>query len=584
MTSTNAASPEDDGAVSGRIARMTLREKIGQCFTIAFNDGFLRPEAVLAVRELNCGGLRLVPWEREGSSYRKDEDHCFKGGAILETSGRRMGPAVYRTPTQYAELLNHLQTMALERPCGIPLHFAIDQEGDSYNDYTRGGVNLFPSNMGLAAIGDPEIVYRVFRAIGLQLRALGVHFVHSPVLEVNLDPENPEMNYRCFSDDPRVVARLGVQALRGLRDGGVTAVAKHFPGRGDSKQDTHYEFCVYGHSAEQMEAIDLLPYRALMAEGLTMIMTAHTVYPALGDAERPASVSPTVVNEVLRGRMGFKGVVTTDSITMRGLMLKYGLAEACLMALQAGNDLVLYRGHIRDLPAVFDYIEASVRSGKTDEGILDTAIGRVLALKARIGLLDRPMIDLSQVEAPLRDPEIVRLSESLPARTAQWIKRGAAAALTRDTRVLLAEQLGRYVWQCNDLWYHPGMLYEAMWVKAGAGNVATVECTVTGMHDLPRIGERIAQADVVVATSFYCRTAAHNFPLIQEIVKLGKPVVAVTNNPYLCARLTAICDSVLLIFSSNPPGLKAIADILYGDVSPTGTWPLKSYAQPGRGI
>lgn len=569
-------------AAAAMLGRLDLRAKIGQCFTVGFMDGFLRPDIVQAVRELHCGGLRLVPWEREGAHYVKGEDRCFKGGAILESSGRRIGSALYQTPTQYAELLNRLQTIALERSHGIPLHFALDQEGDSYNDYTRGGVNLFPSNMGLAALSDPASVYRVFHAVGRQLRALGVHMVHSPVLDVNLNPANPEMNFRCFSDDPRVVADLGLQALRGLRDAGVVAVAKHFPGRGDSTLDTHYDFVVYGHDARQMREIDLAPFRALVSGGLRAIMTAHTVYPALGDAERPASVSPTIVHDLLRGEWGFDGVVTTDSITMRGLMDKYGLAEACLMALEASHDLVLYRGAVRELPAVITHIEAAVRSGRLSETTLDEAITRVLLMKHELGLLAQPLVDTTAVEAPLRDPEIVNLSRELPARTALWTKRGRAARITPDTRVLLAEQAGRYAWQCNDGWYHPGMLFEAMLGYATPGRVDVVECTESGANDLPRLRARLDAADAVIATSFYSRTAGHNIDLIRELVSLGKPVVAVTNNPYLCEPL-AICDSVLLIFAGNPPGLQATADILYGSALPSGVWPLRHYPDP-RGI
>lgn len=579
MQTSRLSSCADEAWIDDLLGRMSLRQKIGQCFTVGFMDTFPRPDVLIAIRELHCGGLRLVPWERQGSSYEKGEDRCFKGGAIHKDSGRRSGAAAYATPTQYAQLLNHLQEIALERPAGLPLHFSIDQEGDSYNDYTRGGVNLFPSNMGLAATGDEGLTYRAFLAIGLQLRALGVTFVHSPVLDVNVNPANPEINFRSFGDDPQVVARMGVQALRGLTDGGVVAVAKHFPGRGNSHEDSHYDFNIYPHDARQMHEIDLLPYRTLIASGLQSIMTAHTVYPGLGDAQSPASVSPTIVRGLLRKTMGFSGVITTDSITMLGLMTKYGLADACRLALEAGNDLILYRGPVRQLPEVFYYIERRVAEGLFDVDILDGAIRRVLRLKKRQGLFDNPLINLSTVEAPLRDAAIVELSRSLPAKTASWVKQGRWSQLSPRTHVLLAEQAGRYAWQCNDMWYHPGMMYERMLQLADAGSVEVVECTISGRDDLPRIQERISQADVVVITSFYCRTSAHNMELVRKVQALGKPVVAVTNNPYVCENLMG-CDSVLWIGSGNPCGLKACADILYGRTVPAGHWPLKIFPQP----
>jgi beta-N-acetylhexosaminidase len=562
------------------LARMSVREKIGQCFTLRFMDGFLRPDVVKAITQYNCAGLRLVPWEREGVSYKKGEDRCFKGGSVDETNGRRLGSAIYRTPGQYADLLNECQELAMARKCGIPLHFAIDQEGDGYNDFSRGGVNLFPSNMGLTATKNPRLVFEVYKAIGRQLKGIGVTFVHSPVLDVNVDPANPEINIRSFSDDPNVMAELALQAMRGLHAAGVIAVPKHFPGRGNSAMDSHYELCYYPHNAKQMEEIDLLPYRKLIPNGLKSVMTGHTVYPALGDDERPSSVSPVIINDLLRKQMGFDGVVTTDSITMLGLMNKYGLNEACVRALKSGNDLVLYRGPIADLTEVYDYMEESVRSGKMEEAVLDQAITRVLKLKLELGLFKNWRVNPKKADAVVRDPKIIKLADEIPSKTAILVKRGRRFPLKPGTKVLVAEQLNRFAWQCNDPWYHPGMLYEYMAEEAAdSSNVDVVECTMSCLDDLPRIKERIAPADVVVATSFYCRTATHNLEFIKTLVKLGKPVIVITNNPYLCKNMM-MCDTVLLIFSGNPHGLKACRDILYGRKKPTGSWPLNNYPQP----
>lgn len=562
-----------------RLKSMSLREKIGQCFTIGYNDSIIKAEVVKAVKLLNCGGLRLIPWEREGLAYKKGEERTFKGGAIDEQRGRRMGSAVYATPGQYAELLNRYQSMALEREHPVPLHYSIDQEGDSYNDYIRGGVNLFPSNMGLAATGDPGLAYEVFKAIGRQLSAIGVNFIHSPVLDVNTNPRNPEINFRSFSDDPRLVGEFGVAALKGLAEGDVTAVAKHFPGRGFSAEDAHYDLIYYRHNGRQMREIDLLPYRMLIENGLRSVMIAHTVYPGLGDPENPASVSHQVVTRVLREELGFQGIITTDSITMRGLMNKFGLARACELAFKAGNDLILYRGGVNELFPVIDYLEKAVRKGDLDEGLLNRALARVWGFKEEKGLFARPYIETGKADRPLRDPEIIRLSETVPARTAILIKKGKAFPLKAKTRVLVAEQLNRFAWQCNDVGYHPGLLYEYLEALADPERVDVVECTMAGRQDLPRVKERAKAADVIVATSYYCRTVEHNLPFIRKIARLGKPVIVVTNNPYLCKKLM-FCDTVLLIFSGNPRGLKAVSQILHEKVRPSGRWPLKDYPRP----
>ena len=188
------------------IGRMTLEEKVGQCMTLGFYGTVITSEVVGLIEKLHCGGLRLTPHINTSDS---------------SDLVRRLAP--YYTPAQYAETLNELQRIAAGRRMGLPLHMVVDQEGDLSADYLHGGVNFFPSQMGLAAAGSPALTRRCAEAVARQLRAVGIHMVHSPVLDVNVNPRNPEIGCRSFSNSAAVCARHGLAFMQGLNDGRVIA-------------------------------------------------------------------------------------------------------------------------------------------------------------------------------------------------------------------------------------------------------------------------------------------------------------------------------------------------------------------------
>ena len=559
------------------MGEISIRGKIGQCFTVRFLDAVITPETLIAINKLNCGGLRLVPWERVGLKYQKGQDRNFHGGQVEGDEPKRTGSAIYALPTEYAGILNKLQEMAISRPGGVPLHFSIDQEGDFYGDFNRGGVSFFPSQMGLTAANDPKLTDEIFYSIGRQLKSIGIHFLHSPVLDVNVNPKNSEIGTRSFSDDPEKVAKMGLIALKALRRAGVCAVAKHFPGRGNSEQDAHYETVYYPSNRTEMEEIDLLPYRRLIKEGLKSIMVAHTIYPALGDAKNPASVSWDIVTGLLRQEMKFDGIVTTDSITMRGLMDKFGLTRACIMALKGGCDLILYRGPVGELVKVVDEMEEAVKLGILPIKTVEAALERVYRFKKETGIFENPFADLSKIEAVIHDKKIKSVASDAPYKTAQFIRKRKTPSLNCEQNILVVEQLSRYAWQCNDLHFHPGILFECIMSEGDPYRIKTVETAWQGDEkDRKRVCDIIDWADVVVATALHDRCVPGNIEFLRWLHKQNKPLVIITNSPYSCAELD-FAETLLLNFASGREGLSASVKILFGQKEPYGKWPLKNW-------
>ena len=193
----------------------------------------------------------------------------------------------------------------MDRRSGIPLHMTIDFEGDFKNDYMSGGIRQFPPPMGMAAIGDPKLTYKIDNTIAKQLSNIGVTQMYSPVCDVNINPKNPEIGVSSFSDDPEVCAKHAVALFKGLQDGGIAATAKHFPGRGDSATDAHDVLDVIKADKKRMQEVELVPFKAAIAAGVKAIMTGHSVYPAYDD-KYPTTLSEKLLTGLLQGRTRFR--------------------------------------------------------------------------------------------------------------------------------------------------------------------------------------------------------------------------------------------------------------------------------------
>jgi len=370
------------------IAGMTLEEKVGQCFTYMWSGHMVTPSVVESIEKLHVGALRVQPFCLAGKrlayydfdasgegykypvGYKPIKENLFTGGGLAAAS-----------PQEYAAGVNKLQQIAMDCS-GIPLGISIDQEGDFSRDYCYGGINLFPSAMGLTASNDLEMVYEVNKAIALQLTAMGITTIHSPVLDININPKNPEIYVRSFGDDPETATKFALASMRGLQAGGLIATGKHFPGRGDSQIDAHFGTPTLDVDRARLDALELVPYRTLIAEGLDSIMLAHNVYTAL-DPDDLATVSRKVVTGLLREELGFEGVITTDAIGMGALMKKYSLPVACAKALQAGADMVLNKmetafrdqGNLETL--------RFIEEGKITEDDLNAKVRRILTMKTQ---------------------------------------------------------------------------------------------------------------------------------------------------------------------------------------------------------
>src|SRR5688572_8225754 len=245
----------------------------------------------------------------------------------------------------------------------LPLWVSVDQEGGRVARL-KSPFTEWPPMMTLGRSGDEALAGRFARALAAELRAVGITLDYTPVLDILTNRENPVIGDRALAETAADVARFGTVLIKALQENGVAACGKHFPGHGDTSTDSHFELPLIEHSPDRINRVELEPFRAAIAAGVASIMTAHILIPAL-DNERPATLSPQVVNHLLKQRLGYRGLVLSDDLEMKAISGRYGVAEATVAAISAGCDAVLMCGADQDLQG--RAIEAVIRAVESEE-------------------------------------------------------------------------------------------------------------------------------------------------------------------------------------------------------------------------
>ncbi|MEH1056519.1 glycoside hydrolase family 3 N-terminal domain-containing protein [Micromonospora sp. CPCC 206171] len=344
-------------------------------------------------------------------------------GWVCRWLGEGLGSVVLfaRNVVDPGQLAALTATLRAERPDVL---VAIDEEAGDVTRIESALGSSRPGNFALGAVDDPALTEEVARDLGADLAALGVTLNYAPDADVNNNPANPVIGVRSFGADPQLVARHTAAWVRGLQSAGVAACAKHFPGHGDTRVDSHHDLPRIGASRARLDAGELVPFRAAVAAGVQAVMTGHLLVPAL-DEELPATLSPRILGDLLREELGFSGVVITDAVEMRAVTDRYGFAGAAVRALAAGADAVCVGGERADEDAarhLRDAIVAAVVAGELPEERLAEAAKRVgqLAAWTVAARADRPAQGV-----PVHDGSPVGLAA---ARRAVRVS-GATAAL-----------------------------------------------------------------------------------------------------------------------------------------------------------
>lgn len=511
---------------------MTITEKIGQRLAGGFPGTEMSPEFIRLVKEYKIGNVILFQRNCESSA-------------------------------QLAKLCRDIQEL-VRKETGHGAFIAIDQEGGSVTRLPYEAVNV-PGSMALAATGNPENARRAARLTAAELRSFGINFNLAPVADINNNPDNPIIGVRSFGDTAEQTALYATAALRGYQEGGVLASAKHFPGHGDTDMDSHLSLPCIGKSLEELDALELRPFKALIDAGCPAVMTTHILFPQLEPDNVPATMSRRIITGILKEHLGFQGLVVSDCVEMQAIGVYYGSARGAAAAMAAGVDLVLVSHTAETLEETAQVCRAAVESGQISMEELDASVEKILRYKEQY------------CTEPVGAPEGAEaLAEAAALRLATiTLSQGAIPALGDDP----------FFCGCAD--YQAGLVSnrelekpsfaEAMSAKLGG------TALVTGQDPTDAEVRAAAGAARGHSSIFVGTYNGHLYPgqlaLVKALGELNIPMAVVAlRNPYDLRYVPEHAAGVAA-WDYSYLTLDALVPILSGEVKPQGKMPISLEAR-----
>lgn len=517
---------------------MSLEEQVGQVLVAGFYGHTVTPEIVNLITNYHVGNIILF--------------------------SRNIASA-----EQLRELTRALQQVAKEAGHRYPLLIMLDQENGVVRRLGQ-GTTIFPGNMTLGAVDSEEMAYEVALATGQELKALGVNMNLAPVVDVNNNPANPVIGVRSFGEDPQLVARLGAAEVRGYRDAGVHTSLKHFPGHGDTAVDSHLALPVVPHTLERLEQVELVPFKSGIEAGASSIMIAHMYIPSLmQQADLPSTISPEVVTGLLRQRLGYKGVIITDCLEMKAVADTVGTEKGALLALKAGNDLILISHHDELQRGGWQEIANAARTGELAPEVLEQAVERVLQLKHdTLSWDEQPDTSVinSRAHQQLRD-HVYQLSTTLVRDQEQLLplkiepEQHVLVLLphpTFSTRVVDKEQAGK------DLANEISQRHVKVRVMMPSQQNMTREIVLN----------EVQSAAVTIVVTLNANLDDWQAQFVRDLQASGRPLINIAAyNPYDLLAYPEL-GTYLVIYENTPPAFAAAAKVLFGEIAAQGKLPV----------
>jgi beta-N-acetylhexosaminidase len=544
--------------VEATLRKMTLREKIGQMLMPYYFGVFTSTDSA----------------EYKELLHQVEENHV--GGFILGTQRGPLGierSQVYPT----AALTNELQKHAK-----LPLLIGADFETGTAMRIDEG--TSFPSPMAVAAANDPKAAYTIGKITALEARAAGVRWIFAPDADVNNNPDNPIINIRSFGEDPQQVSAYVAQFIRGVEENGGLSSAKHFPGHGNVSVDSHLSLATVPGSRKELEATELVPFRAAIAAGVSSVMPGHLNVPAFEpDPSVPATISKNIMTGLLRDELKFKGLIVTDAMDMGGVTSQFAPGDAAVRAVESGADVLL------QLPvpdAAMASLEQAVKSGRIAAARIDESIRRILEAKSRLGLDKDRFVDIDHLNEKFAKPEYEVQAQAIADRGVTLLRDNAHLLpldATHPLRVLLVSLSA-------DADPYPGenIEPEIRWrVDSLTALRADTQFSSANWLNLPPPGSY----DLAIAALFVRvadRKGNVGLPdnqraVVNQMLAAGKPVVVMSfGSPYLIENFPD-AKTWLAEFSTNDVSQRAAVRALFGQVATQGQIPVTVPGTEKRG-
>ncbi len=509
---------------------MTLEQKVGQLIMAHFNGEMANKAARELIHEVGVGGIILYNFSNQLYS-----------------------------PQQVRFLNEGLQEISQSKSGCIPLLIAADQEGGIVARLNK-GFTVFPGNKALGMTEDPELAEAAAFAIGEEMQAVGVNMNLAPVIDVNDNEKNPVIGIRSFASTAQTVTLFGEKALSGYRKSNTITCLKHFIGHGNTETDSHVSLPIVNKSKSELMEVELFPFYQL-AHQADAIMTAHLIAPAL-DAEHCVTLSPTILQKLLREEMGFKGVVVSDSLVMEGVLKNCGgdIEEAAICALNAGCDLLILGGSqlvgsslleltTTDVKNIHGALVKAVQNGRISMQRVDEAFGRIIELKQRYALPQKIQKSIEQVIAI---PEHLALAKTIAQK--------ALRVLIQNTSF----DPSCFLWKKTCL-IAPRTLHTSIQEVFPINNGQT-EIFFQGLNPdemLLSLAQKHASInDLVIFFSYNAWKNASQEALIQSVINTGKPVIVIVTRDPLDATCFPGAARIIVTHSPTLPSLQAAKESL----------------------
>lgn len=480
---------------------------------------------------------------------------------------------ILHEPAGVALLLNHMQKLSK-----LPLWITADFEGGAGLRYT--GATRLPRAMAMGATASEEMAHLAGQITAEEARAIGIHVNFYPVVDVNNNARNPIINIRSFGGSPQIVSRMARAYIRGSQSSGVMATAKHFPGHGDTSTDSHLELPSIDVDRARLDRIELPPFRAAIEEGVGAVMSAHIALPRIETERLPATLSQKMLTGVLRGELGFGGVIFTDAMNMRGVAAHYPEGEAAVRAVKAGADIVLYPPSVEK---AFNALKQAVQSGEIPESRIDESVRRVLAAKSKLGLDKNRFNDIDKLDRVLGSKEhqagARRIIEN--AITLVRDKNGVLPLkLAPEQKVLFVSMVDN-----SDGW-RDGQPGRAFLEGLAARNIRTTNVYVsnrTSPAEFDLIKKLAALSDVVIVNGFIRVSSFKGsidmnegeIDLLKHLSARQKPFVFVLyGSPYLISFVPEL-PTYILAYEYYPAAEEASLKAVLGEIEFKGKLPVE---------
>lgn len=495
---------------------------------------------------------------------------------------------------------------AMQRLSGVPLIIGADYEAGAGfrsrgghflpNGIYLGGATIFPPQMALGATRDTALAYEQGRITAIEGRAMGVHVAFAPVLDVNNNPNNPVIGPRSFGEDPAMVSSFGAALIRGLQQNGMLATGKHFPGHGDTEQNSHLSITEVNASRPRLDTVELVPFRRAVAAGVASIMTFHGVVPALDTSPLPATLSPVVMRGLLRRELGFQGLLITDALDMNGVLARVrpsgretsvaagsygainspGLAEVVKLAIEAGNDVLLMP---LDVPTAIDAVVEGVREGRFTQARVDSSVRRVLIHKHAMGLHQQRFMNIDSARTVVGVGAHLEIADRIAERS-----------------ITLAKDSIRIVPFAASSSTRPRVLSVTVAARADLGAGSTFDAELRRLADvrsewvdaadpaaaLARVGALADSAEYVVIGSYLAQgtrvSDARAPSALVDLVRTAtqrnqRTIVVAFGNPYFYQQVS-FAPAYLIAWGGFPPSQRAAARALLGITDISGRLPV----------